>query len=264
MFAADLSNYTTALSPSALDVWKQHGFWLAIVQAVSPPAGYPAGKTREQIQQCLDAGLVIDAYVYLWFDLDASDIRSKLGLLDGLSIRRIWLDVEDQAASKYDQATTEQKVMDALTACESWSYNHGASEQVGIYTGAWFWTDQRYMSNTTTFSGRELWDANYETDAFAPYGGWTSRAIHQYQGTTSLGGISGIDLNVLSDGEAAKVQKILAGENPQPEPTAADFRQAMAYLYNDVIAPLGSYKYERIRKAVAETYRVAKQYGAVE
>ncbi len=51
-------------------------------------------------------------------------------------------------------------------------------------------------------------------------------------------------------------------EDQSQEPTVDDFRQALSYLNNDVIAPLGSYKYPRIKAAVAEVARVAEQYGA--
>src|SRR5207244_8862739 len=134
----------------------------------------PPGRTREQIKACLDAGLTVDAYVWLWFDLDPSDIRRKLQLLDGLNIRQLWLDVEDTAASKYDQATTEQKVSAALELCDAHATSSG--EKTGIYSGRWFWVDRRYMDNTASFKTRELWDANYDAVAnaalgFAPYGG---------------------------------------------------------------------------------------------
>lgn len=203
MKATDISNYTSDLTSETLAAWKADGVELVIVQAVDPPAGYPAGKTREQIQACLDAGLAVDAYVWLWFDLDVTDILHKLTLLDGLPIRRLWLDVEDTAAVKYSTVACKTKVSAALGLCDAYP----TTEWTGIYTGGWFWRDTRYMGDTTAFDNRDLWDSNYDgnpdTAAFTPYGGWEECAIKQWQGTSDYLGVSGVDLNVLSEQEAA-------------------------------------------------------------
>ena len=201
-YARDLSNYTTDLTPAMLDSWKKSGVGLAIIQAVNPPAGYPPTKTRVQIQQCQDAGLVVDAYIWLWFASDISDIQNKLHLLDGFNIRQLWLDVEDVAAVNYDQATTEALVNEALIECDN--YPHTSGQPTGVYTGRWFWADKRYLNNSTTFSNRRLWDSNYDnfadtTVGFTPYGGWSSCAIKQYLGSQP----DGTDLDVLSTAEEA-------------------------------------------------------------
>lgn len=202
VLATDVSNYTDPLTPDALEAWKAAGIELVIIQAINPPAGFPAGKTTDQIQQCLAAELVVDAYIFLWFDLTSSDIAAKLGLLTGYPVRRVWLDVEDSAASKYSQADTEAKIQSALDLCDG--LNGG---KTGIYTGRWWWTDPNYMANSTTFGDRDLWDSQYDgipdISGFQPYGGWSQRAIKQFVGSTSFAGISGIDMNVLSDQEAS-------------------------------------------------------------
>src|SRR4051794_34374489 len=100
--AVDMSNYTSQLTPAALEGLRNAGVAHVIVQAIEPPPGYPAGQTRQQVEACLAAGFTVDAYIWLWFDLDTADIRRKLDLLDGLNIRQLWLDVEDTAAIKYD------------------------------------------------------------------------------------------------------------------------------------------------------------------
>lgn len=205
--AVDMSNYTSVLTPENLRALKDAGVHHAIVQAVDPPPGYPVGVTREQIMACLNAGLSVDAYIWLWFDLGIADVQRKLGLLTGLPVRQIWLDVEDTAAIKYDQAACEAKVTEALAACDDVSI----VGPTGVYSGRWYWADRRYMGNTTAFSDRELWDALYDDVAdaalgFVPYGGWTAPRIKQFRGTTSIAGISGVDLNVLSVAEAAELE----------------------------------------------------------
>ncbi len=198
--AVDVSNYTDALTPTALAAWQRAGVRLVIVQAVDPPPSFPRSQTRDQVTACAAAGLQVDAYVWLWFDQD--DIASKLALLDGLPIRRLWLDVEDTAAQRYNQADTEARITTALRRCDDWQLARGVAMATGIYTGRWYWTDARYLANSTTFSNSDLWDASYDgqitLEGFAPYGGWTSRAMHQYAGTSTLGGVGNVDLNVLT------------------------------------------------------------------
>jgi hypothetical protein len=208
MLAVDISNYTTPLTANAVEGLKSAGVTHVIVQSIDPPPGYPAGRTRQQIELCQAAGLSVDVYVWLWFDLDIRDIHRKLKLIEGLQIRQLWLDVEDTASSKYDQATSEAKVTAALAACDAFQTTSG--QKTGIYSGRWFWADQRYMGNTTLFADRELWDANYDEVAdaalgFRPYGGWSAPRIKQYRGTSVLAGVGGLDLNVLSVDEAAEI-----------------------------------------------------------
>lgn len=229
----DLSNYSLELTAGQAQGLKAAGIQLVIVQAVDPPSPYPPGVTRQQIQACVDAGLTVDAYVWLWFDLDVWDIQHKLSLLEGLPIRQLWLDVEDTAAEKYDQATTEDKVQRAMAECDKIATTGG--QRTGIYSGRWFWTNQRYMGNTTSFSARKLWDSNYDFQAdaakgFVSYGGWDHVAIKQYVGTTTYYGVDNVDLDVLSDEEAAKLAQ------PQTPP---DYDAAWQAKKDSVVATAG-------------------------
>jgi Glycosyl hydrolases family 25 len=222
VLAVDISNYTDPLTPTAVEGLKGAGVGHVIVQAIDPPPSYPVGRTRQQIQLCQSAGLTVDAYVWLWFDLDIRDIQYKLSLLDGLPIRQLWLDVEDTASIKYDQATCEAKVTAALAACDS--FETSSRQKTGVYTGKWFWADQRYMGNSAIYGDRELWDANYDEMAdaaagFRPYGGWSAPRIKQYRGTSALAGIGGLDLNVLSVSEE---QELVAASAPDSAPVTAD------------------------------------------
>lgn len=258
VLAFDASNYSSGLTPEALAAAKLDGVGLAIIQAIDPPAGFPAGVTRQQIQACLDAGLPVDAYVYLWFDADISDIQHKLSLLDGLPIRRLWLDVEDTAAAKYDQATCENKVADALAECDRWVDGAGITYvSTGVYTGRWMWSDPWYMANASLFSGRDLWDSDYDNapdpvTGFTPYGGWTSCAIKQYAGTSNRWGIDAIDLNVLSDEEAAKLTTPTDSSDPcAPITSERDgLVSAFGYVGGDLLAPVAKLKLTSQPKAV--------------
>lgn len=243
MLAVDMSNFTDRLTPSNLAALRTAGVEHVIVQAVDPPPGFPPGVTVQQVMACIDAGFTVDAYVWLWFGASIDDIHHKLSLIDGLAIRQLWLDVEDTAAITYDQATCEAKVAEALAVLDAYGT---ITNQVGVYSGRWFWLDRRYMGNTTAFADRELWDANYDDVAdaalgFVPYGGWTSARIKQFRGSIAVGGIGGLDLNVLSveeEGELAPVQV------PSPDPCAAvrlerdGLVQSLGFIAGDLLKPI--------------------------
>lgn len=215
-----------------------------IVQSLRPPYPYPgwevAGYTGAQIRQAHADGKYVGAYVWLWNngDLDA-DIRSKLALIPGdvpLNMR-LWLDVEDT-----EPTFKRDRVLRALELCDAWATAKGLPP-TGVYTGDWFING--HMGGWFP-PGRVYWQADYSQ---APIELSPMRPIRQY---TS----SPVDLNVMLESE-------IVGHVAEPEePTAADFRQALAYLSHDVVGPLGTYKYPRIKAAVAEVERVAAQYGA--
>jgi GH25 family lysozyme M1 (1,4-beta-N-acetylmuramidase) len=205
--AVDISNYTGPIDPQHVDAWRQAGVGLVIVQAIDPPPGYPAGCTRQQLSTLRDAGMAAEAYIYLWFDADVGTVQHALSLVDGLPIRRIWLDLEDKAAANYNQAATEAKVQAALDACDAYANAHGMPT-TGIYTGNWFWSDPKLMGNTIRFNNRLLWDSHYDgvadtTANFRAYGGWSACTIKQHIGTSALGGVTGLDQSVLTADYAA-------------------------------------------------------------
>jgi len=213
--ALDISNYTGPITQEQVNGWRDAGVGLVIVQAVDPPAAYPAGCTRQQLETLRDANMPAEAYVFFWFDASPDHIDRALSLLEGLPIRRVWLDVEDIGAKSYNQATTEAKVADALQRCDTWSQQQGLP-QAGIYTGKWYWEATDYMGNTSSFSDRELWDANYDftpdaTSGFRPYGGWTGCSIKQHIGSSEFVGVGGLDQDCLTDEYAGA---ILGGSSP--------------------------------------------------
>ncbi len=192
--AVDVSNYTGPLSAAALEAWKRRGIGLVIVQAVDPPAPYPPTQTVGQIRACVAAGLQVEAYVYLWFTLGASDIKRKLELLKGLPISRVWLDVEDTTATHMSAKQRANLVMAALDVIQA------AGFETGIYTGGWFWRAEQYMANTIAFRAFNLWSAQYDgiadASVFTPYGGWDRCTLKQFRGTTTLDGVPNVDLDV--------------------------------------------------------------------
>jgi hypothetical protein len=100
------------------------------------------------------------------------------------------------------------------------------------------------------YFGRKQWKAHYGVEPGSLIGG--PCVAHQYTSTP-------IDKNVMLDSEIVTAQP---DELPTDEPTADEFRQAMSYLRHDVLGPLSSYKYPKIKAAMAEADRVFDQYGA--
>lgn len=73
-----------------------------------------------------------------------------------------------------------------------------AGYEAGIYTGRWWWL--QYAGDPQEFSHLPLWPSIYDGDAdkavgFVPFGGWSVATMKQYAGTSSLGGIGGLDLD---------------------------------------------------------------------
>lgn len=216
MICHDISNWDGVLTQERLAEWQANGVGLVIPQAISPPTGYPLGVTRQQIEACALFGMPTDAYLWVWtHSAVEADISAKLGLLSGLEhlIGRLWLDCEDTAG-----ATVEARldaIRRAYVLMDQWSIAHD-KPLPGCYTGRWWW--QGYVADTTECGDRDLWDADYDGVAdidvgFTSYGGWTSRAIKQFQG-------SPLDTNVLSAAEEARV---LGTQPEQPEQVECDW-----------------------------------------
>jgi hypothetical protein len=232
--AVDISNYTGPITLDQVNAWREAGVGLVLVQAVDPPAGYPPGVTRQQLEVLRDAVMPADAYVFFWFEADAGHVDRALTLLDGFPVRRVWLDLEDTAAQRFDQATTEAKVADALQRCDAWSQGRGLPT-AGIYTGHWYWADPLYTGNTQAFADRLLWDSHYDfiadaSQGFRAYGGWTECVIKQHIGSSTFCNVAGLDQNCLSASyaEALGAPPVLAqerGEEVSCPPVPADYQE---------------------------------------
>ncbi len=215
----DISNWQGPLTADLVRCWRDQGVSRVIVQAVAPPAPYPPGVTRQQIETCRQVGMPVDAYIWLWLLGSWANFRWRLALLDGLDVDRVWLDVEDVSPDGLAATTVPQRIAQVhMALAEIRAAGHTAA---GVYTGAWYW--RGYMGNTSEFVGEPLWAALYGPrpqtwDDFATvldgrwphalgdparpdgidvpdFGGWTHATMVQY---TSQGEIcrGGLDLNV--------------------------------------------------------------------
>lgn len=189
-----------------LMVWReQHDIGLVLVQSLDSER-FPETRTIQQLIGCHAAGIACDVYVFPYFANGISDCARRLNEVTkaGVPIRRVWLDVEDVDPSQAAWTPSQRVDMIArwLDTCDQFPAAH---KPAGVYTGAWWWVP--YTANTPVFRGRPLWTAQYDgiedTNVFSPYGGWSSCAVKQYRGSSSLAGVDGVDLDVLADSERA-------------------------------------------------------------
>jgi hypothetical protein len=158
-----------------------------IVQAITGNDGQ--SYARQQLDACVRNGLRIQGYVWCFPGAPSSSMLSRLAMFNGFDIEALWLDVEQTGLTIAD-------VDRDLALCDRY-----LSQPTGIYSGRWYWIQQHWLNNTK-WADRDLWDSRYDgvDDAdvnFVPYGGWTQCQVKQYAGTSAIGSVRQIDLDVM-------------------------------------------------------------------
>ena len=189
--AVDLSNWQN-LTPQGARSLAEAGVELVIVRA-SHERQSLIDTARRQMQMVVDAGMRLHAYGWMYGTEDPVVTAQKwLGLYDDQPIGRFWIDCEQGAPyiGSADQ-TVDWLHMALGILAGQWP--------TGIYTGCWWWVP--FTGNDAGFTDQPLWDADYtnvpELHPARLYGGWQARAIHQYTGNGSLGGMSPLDLDAV-------------------------------------------------------------------
>lgn len=144
--------------------------------------------------------------------------------------------------------TREKDVLDARVAADQWAADHGYPPSGG-YSADWFVNG--YLGGWWPDGWKKWWAAYTNANGFPAPGSILVGlvVIHQYASNP-------VDMNYMLESE-------VVGPTDPGEMTVPEYKQAMAYLWHNVIEPLSSYKYPRIKAAVAEVERVVKQYGAI-
>lgn len=158
-----------------------------IIQAITGTNGI--SWTKQQLQACVRNGLRIQAYVWVFAGDTARSMDFRLAMLNGFNIERLWADVEDAGITRAD-------VDRDLKLCDTY-----LGQPAGIYTGKWVF-DQHGWSHQSWWSHRDLWASIYDGVAdpdvgFIPFHGWTRCVMKQHAGTSSIGSVHQIDLDVL-------------------------------------------------------------------
>lgn len=189
--AVDFANYSAIPTPDQVRCWIDQGYTKAIIGTSYPRDNGPNANPRytyiadQQIAVCEANGVDVEEYQFVG--------RYRA------TPRRWWLDVE-----------LNETVGDIRAAVL-----HG--KPYGIYTRKGIW-DTFDWNIVAEFPDLKLWDASYGNPLadFRPYGGWTSRAMHQWHDSTTLCGIN-VDLNIVEQ------------EEDMDAPTKGEF-QALAAL----------------------------------
>jgi hypothetical protein len=220
--ALDLSNWTSDPDQSWYDRLRPEANVSTIIpQAISPPSGYPPGVTVQQGDKALAAGLNLNFYLWLWFDIadPIGDLRRKLDLITKFSgqVKRLALDVEDSTVPAPDQGGDAARYVDlteqALAVLSEYPVVLGPPM---VYSGPWFWL--RWMANSWQFKDRyPVWPADYngatdDVDNWQWFGGWSTALFHQHTGTSTVLGVGNVDQNAIAASEALA----MAAGNPNP------------------------------------------------
>eukprot|EP00026_Physarum_polycephalum_P020279 Phypoly_transcript_22757.p1 GENE.Phypoly_transcript_22757~~Phypoly_transcript_22757.p1 ORF type:complete len:165 (-),score=20.16 Phypoly_transcript_22757:88-582(-) len=130
--------------------------------------GDPAGQVQRAVSNLQSFN---DKYGMMWFDIEGPGLY--------------WGGDQGANAAFFQALVDEAKALGVV---------------IGVYTSASQWIP--IMGGYTGGSSFPLWYAHYDGNPsfsdFSPFGGWTSPAIKQYQGSTNLCGC-GVDYNWYPD-----------------------------------------------------------------
>ncbi len=183
---ADVSNYSKQLTDQGCADLRAAGIVGCIVQAITGIDGF--SYTRQQLDACQRNGLRIAGYVWVFPNALRASMQSRLQMFDSFPIESLWADVEQKGLKTAD-------VDRDLALCDVY-----IGKLTGVYSGRWFFQQQGWLGHTA-WSNRALWDSRYDNvpetqTGFIPYGGWSECTIKQYAGSSSIGSVHQIDLNV--------------------------------------------------------------------
>ncbi len=189
LFATDISFWETPMAQSQMDCFWDSGVRHVVVGTQR------ALITRQQLEMAVSRGMTVDAYVYLYWDMDiAQQVETAFTRAEGFPIGTMWLDIEQEPGGRGANELMG-KIRQSLQACEA----RGLA-RCGIYTGPGWW--KTWVNNTTAFSAVPLWYAQYDRRrslsdwSTQHFGGWVAPAGKQFQ-SAPLCGAGGADWNVM-------------------------------------------------------------------
>ncbi len=196
----DCSNYTGPLTDHGCADLKAAGYVGIIAQAITGLDGKTY--TRQQLAAALRNGLRIAGYIWCF---PVASVSSRLLMFDGFPLEFLALDVEqaglsianvDRDLALCDEYMVAQGMVPTGLSKDSFRLLHPTI----IYTARWFFAQQGWLG-LTRWSERPLWEALYDgipdvSVGFWPYGGWTKMTIKQWRGTSNVGEVQQVDLNV--------------------------------------------------------------------
>jgi hypothetical protein len=199
----------------------------------------PNPHASQQLAGARAAGLLTAGYIWIPPDTttDTSQLirvaRAAAGA-EELHLSFIAPDIEDPQRRRLHPTDPQGRLRNAIAQL--------GSAKVVIYTSRSMWPP--IMADSHKFAQYPLWDADYDRgedlDAtFVPYGGWTQRAMLQYQGTTTVTDISA-DLNV-ADLERLDISTV-------PQPAANPYPMGLSLLTKRFARIVASYPLNQLQQ----------------
>jgi hypothetical protein len=162
VFGVDISLWSGEITDEEVGCWYDEGVRHVIAGTQNPRV------TLQQLDQALEGGMSVDAYIYIHWDEDiAEEVKHDVELLKDYPIGRLWLDIE-AAPDGRTPTQLAAKIREGLDAC--------GEMPCGIYTAAWWW--EPHMRNSDEFADVPVWYAYYDRDpsmqtwATQSFGGW--------------------------------------------------------------------------------------------
>jgi len=237
--AIDVSEYGGHIKEEQWKTAYDAGYRMAIVQAWGggPVPGGKNAYCAQQLEGARRAGMITAIYFHLPCDSTTRTesliqaVKEAAGV-EYQYIRFVAVDIEGKKL--LHPTLWEERLKDAIS--------HIKDKPVIIYTNKNAWGV--VMGGVDGFEDYPLWDATYDKSPdldtnWAPYGGWTHRAMKQYQGTTIVPGGISADLNVAHLGRLSPNQEAEPSELEILQKKYGDLRNAAMAARNTLNGALG-------------------------
>jgi hypothetical protein len=214
--AIDIANYTTIPTPQQVACLLNNGWSTCVV-------GCSYGNIAHlQLRMCAQYGMKVEAYAWITHPFSYGPIDKALGVIEGLPVKRIWLDAEADTNGR-----TPQQVVSDIDAAINYTRSRRPDLAIGIYTANWWWGPR--TGSSTKFKDYPLWLANYVPDPTPDkvplFGGWTKAALWQYAGTVETCGLN-TDRNLILETEPVPI--------PPPTPTYEEDEMRLFWCLEEV------------------------------
>jgi hypothetical protein len=249
----DISNHQGLPANYRNEKWYQDAEFV-IAQAIPRPA--PNGVVGEQLRAARDDGKSLGSYCWLWHDpswrlgptVREDQLRRLETIPDDVTLNmRLWLDIEDNQSTGWNNVSVQQRVEDvweALRTLDEWSIDRGLP-LAGIYWSRWFID---LLFDGVDYFGRYQWLAHYGITPGSLIGGLV--VAHQYASTP-------IDLDFMLDSEI-----VTAVPPDDPPADCAGLINGLAHVADDLgdqllaEAKRSSVRKTVVRQIVKEMQRV--------
>lgn len=208
----DISNWQGEITPQTAACFAQNCPIVVVRASLESPRHVALAK--QQIEACQAAGLQVHGYIWMYPSWNPTQtVNDTMGEYGRYDLPWVWIDAEETA----DVADPKHNA-DWLNRAIARLLEHG--RRAGIYTGAWWWNDPRYMGGSTAFKEVPLWYAEYDSNpdlyTWTPFGGWLNPAGKQWDVTRTLCDIGPIDRDTFAEWV---YQPPPPPEPPSPPPT---------------------------------------------